>query len=74
MLCFVKYLFTFLFEVLLNRKRMAPFVLGFWVVRKLTPTLQVLEGKVGLTNKVHLTDCIVIGFLFWKILNLLWLR
>ena len=62
----VKYLYIFVFKVLLNPSTMAPFMSGLSVVWKLTPWLFKYRWTVSLTNSMPLCDCIVIGFLYWS--------
>ena len=64
MLFFVKYLYIFVFSVLLKRSIIAPFISGLWVVWKFTPCWFRYRWTAELTNSVPLSDCRVMGFLF----------
>ena len=66
MLYFVKYLYILVFRDLLNRSITAPFMSGLWVVWKFTLCRFRYCWTLALTNSVPLSDCIVIGFLFWN--------
>jgi len=62
----VKYLYILVLIDVLKHLITAPFMSGLWVLWKFIPLCSRYCCTVALTNSVPLSDCMVIGFLFWN--------